>query len=55
MEEPEYSEFMAWYYRLSDREAELIVCQAELDTLLEELGTWVWESMGVVRKVEIYW
>ena len=48
LEEPEYSRFMAWKNRLDSM-------AAELDALLQELGSFYWEPLGVVSKIEIYW
>jgi len=48
LEEPEYSRFMEWLGRLNAK-------LAELELLLEELGDFYWQSLGVVANIKIYW
>jgi len=44
----EYSRIMAWYDSLKIEER-------ELDRLRQELGDWLWEPLGIVAHIEIYW
>lgn len=48
LEEPKDSRFKTWNNRLDSM-------ATELDELLEELGGFYWEPLGMVSKIEIYW
>ena len=48
LHEPEYSKFKAWYDELNSM-------AQELEAMLEDLGGFYWEPLGVVSKIEIYW
>lgn len=48
LKEPEYSYFVNWHKRLQ-------TMKDELNELGDSLGSYFWESLGVVSEVKIYW
>jgi hypothetical protein len=50
-----YGAMMTWYSDLKQDEAELEREERDLNQLLQDLGYYRWESLGVVSHVETYW